>query len=1180
MDDLYINAWSDTQDSSTSKPKLPLDRSTSSWVSPKLPLPTVHDEEADLAAPSWSTGAGTQWNEPSEVSGFSWSQADSDLAWGASTYEGIDIKSPLPVDAPSQPVDDEAETVVGSAPQSLHLHAPEEISSPPSSALHAESSSSVLSPSLPIASLPDSSDAFGSFESAFISTAEDHSPHDFDSEEVGADAWGSAWANTDRDQAENKSAQVDEWEEAKKQKARQDRRVPPEVVASMLQQCNEFCIEVWPEGEKLSATGKDAWRNDWRSTLDGVEGLDSFLQSLLPPLTLQPAGQFGKSSIARKMANSVRLTKHLPLTKGSPMSHYLAARGSTAWEVAVKERKEAVEDDVPVGWRILEKQLSTSEAVDSTQAKKHGSRLFSFWSRRQSGASPARSTLSTTSPTDHAHPEGSESPFFDNTAHVRSPSHNSIGSAGRTSVDKVSSPVSATKSPTPSPLPLTPTVISPVSPPQMGSYSNAPEPPSEPPRTQSPPAAPSAVSRFFGRFSRHQSSHGSIGVHSSLALSPDDLEFLSDIPSANDESDHVPISSLASSVKPEPLPPVLPPPPLPPPPRVQSMGTNGSPVHELTSSTEPTTILPQIPDAQLNSLDSFFTSLDAGGSKPGSRASSVSLSATLQPTFPAGLVTPVPPSPLTASQLESRPLSPYPLSSSNSPIVEKQAATPFYLPSPPSSRAQTPSFPAPSTAPVHPTPELGRSSTVKPRLSWPRLPSPLRAHRSSTQPQANTSSLASTSSESPSTPSSARPLAELYPMAMRVNSLTNGTNATVVKASSSSSSSFILPPPPSSCSQAPATTAFTPTLPPPPRASSAASKPVSPFVNVLDDDDFSEFHSSPIPAPATLPLPQRAQSPSAIPAASSTRSNLSIASSSKQPPPPALSLSSLRSSIPLFDDNDNFSDFNSSVPASALPSSLQPTSSKSFDSPSSFSSFNTSTSEKAFLAPHKSAGFDVAGGLSPVLRSPSPPRPPSKSSTPSLILKPRGRSPDSPSHARKRSRAEEVQHTLELMERAAARPGRWPAPPSPLPTALHFPKPPPSASASSVQPLVDLMGDDGDDAPEPALAQPQPLAASAVPVIPAIPMSVSLSSPALFNPVRPSSGAGSTPFVPTRLSQSQSLQGWGAFEAVPRTGTPLGGGVPDLFSAPVHPSTSASAAQTAVKSSGLSAQDLSFFEGL
>ena len=87
MDDLYGNAWGDSSDI-TGDIHLP---QTTSWTTPKLP--THH--EADLAAPSWSTGTGIGWNEPSEdAHGFNWSGNDPDLAWSADTnFQDIPIRS-------------------------------------------------------------------------------------------------------------------------------------------------------------------------------------------------------------------------------------------------------------------------------------------------------------------------------------------------------------------------------------------------------------------------------------------------------------------------------------------------------------------------------------------------------------------------------------------------------------------------------------------------------------------------------------------------------------------------------------------------------------------------------------------------------------------------------------------------------------------------------------------------------------------------------------------------------------------------------------------------------------------------------------------------------------------------------------------------------------------------------
>ena len=104
-------------------------------------------------------------------------------------------------------------------------------------------------------------------------------------------------------------------------------------------------------------------------------------QEYLPELTLQRPLDFPKTATFKGMNNALRLTRNLPMVKNSPMSHYMASKGSTAWEKAVKGRKEVVEEDVvPVGWRILEKEAPKP----ATPAPKPSGGLFSFWGRKES----------------------------------------------------------------------------------------------------------------------------------------------------------------------------------------------------------------------------------------------------------------------------------------------------------------------------------------------------------------------------------------------------------------------------------------------------------------------------------------------------------------------------------------------------------------------------------------------------------------------------------------------------------------------------------------------------------------------------------------------------------------------------------------------------------------------------
>lgn len=52
------------------------------------------------------------------------------------------------------------------------------------------------------------------------------------------------------------------------------------------------------------------------------------------------------------------------------MGHFLSGRGSTAWETSIKSRVEVVQDEVPAGWRIVEKEKE--EKVEEKTKKSGG----------------------------------------------------------------------------------------------------------------------------------------------------------------------------------------------------------------------------------------------------------------------------------------------------------------------------------------------------------------------------------------------------------------------------------------------------------------------------------------------------------------------------------------------------------------------------------------------------------------------------------------------------------------------------------------------------------------------------------------------------------------------------------------------------------------------------------------
>ncbi len=942
------------------------------------------------------------------------------------------------------------------------------------------------------------------------------------------------------------------------------------------------------------------------------------MESFLPPLTLQPPTRFSQALVAKRMASSVKLTKNLPLTRGSPMSHYLAAKGSMAWEVSVKERKEVVEDDIPLGWRIVEK-APAAPATEGTKDKKAGGGLFSFWGRRQSQAPSATTSGADSSRRSSSNEEKPKSPVVGELkSESRRPSQESARSSMTGSAAQLPSPLGDSVASSSALAPA-------ATPPTMSSYSTAPEPVQE--RSGTPPA-PSAVSRFLNKFSRRSSTGGS--PRSSLALSTDDLEFLSDIvPSATDEADEYSTDALEKFVntKRETMPavPVLPPPLAP-------------------SHKAPLTIRPA----------SVTSNRGCAGSKTSSPAGASSdleglfgyLSSTTAITTPSASTPPIPgpPSipPLAPPLVPSRPLTPAsgsggvgPLrptvalmsSTSSSPPPRPQASTPptgFGLPPPPSFKPIAPSV-----------------AKAKPKLSSPfPLPPQVESQVDSGPMSASSTSSASyeTAAEtSPASPTSSLPLSELYPHLAAPNTPPQA-----------SSQAFLFDKPADFPAASPVgNTPLASAFPPPSNPSllrppGQSTNGVSPTVtsSLFGDDEFSDFQSpvDQLSPPVPSPIAKSPRTLAAAKAASATMHappvqprTASTLSPYALPPPPASSSGrpqSSNSNIASFDDDD-FADFQVS-PMSAT--SLQPSSTSS-------TFFGSSISDRALLTPKNSMSFNSLDSSFESLQTPSPPRLPAKpaarmpspplqppawqpprlpasslpppSSQPPRLDPPPSRlhppplqpprlqpppsqravtqpplptsasAPTVPSssasssllarrESKKRSHVADHLHTLNLVEAAAARSGKqWPAPPSPLPAAIPGP-----AGGVANGSLFNIMDDDD---------RSQSAAAPGLPP--------SFSSPASFNPVWPSSGLGmgdgtQPPVGMGFMSSSSSmgshgsmsnplLPGWDSSSSISqRSSTPSI--IPNAFGAPA----AAKKPANGVKGSGLSAQDLSFFEGL
>src|SRR6266403_430616 len=103
---------------------------------------------------------------------------------------------------------------------------------------------------------------------------------------------------------------------------------------------------------------------------------DSLLLRYVPVLTLPQLLPSGKTFSAKAMADAVKLSRNTALARTSPMSTLLAAKGSTAWETSVKSRTEMPVDEVPSGWRILDKDPKKDEKAGDKVKKSTGLLAF------------------------------------------------------------------------------------------------------------------------------------------------------------------------------------------------------------------------------------------------------------------------------------------------------------------------------------------------------------------------------------------------------------------------------------------------------------------------------------------------------------------------------------------------------------------------------------------------------------------------------------------------------------------------------------------------------------------------------------------------------------------------------------------------------------------------------------
>jgi len=353
----------------------------------------------------------------------------------------------------------------------------------------------------------------------------------------------------------------------------------------------------------------------------------------------------------KRMAESVRATRNVPFLRLSPLAQYRSAKGSSAWEATVRSRPDIVKEDP--SWKINEK---AEESLTEAKRKSTGG-LLSLFSRRS--AAPATNEEQPSSPSPRS-----------SWTHSRTSSVDPSPAIPSASVVPASSAVAN----------VTKVELPPIAEPSTNTTSNFDDIVID----AAPP--PSAVSRFFGRFSRSTSGGGSHSRRNSLALSTDDMDFLSDtgaVPSYSDddnnfEDDSLNLFTAVTPQKPASVPPLLAPPPKAPATPTQRQFPTESVVQSLSAFNDQPTFSQPASVALRQSAEPDFSFLSSTSFRPSSTSSTMA-----QPSI----------SRQSSGTARKTPIAVMSSSSTSPPPTMQSSA--FSLPPPPSnSRPVSPSTPS------------------------------------------------------------------------------------------------------------------------------------------------------------------------------------------------------------------------------------------------------------------------------------------------------------------------------------------------------------------------------------------------------------------------------------------------------------------------------------------------------
>ncbi|KAH7098223.1 hypothetical protein BKA62DRAFT_713813 [Auriculariales sp. MPI-PUGE-AT-0066] len=509
MDDPWGNAWASTSNTTSTlssrtedDPWTPpaattIATSGTTWEPPAWPS----DDYDDGVVAVWNTGA-TNTDDNHEKDS---QRNESEPVRVENDEQAEEEREPEPL-ADEQPPLDFTPLALPPSPPPLPVEVPSILTSSPILEEHAH-----VSPH-------GSPDGFGTFETAQIddSTPIDNAwagagTSDIDISPAPAfsgvavdtpldgsrSLWGAPHSTTEMDDEGE-----DEWSKAsarQRLEEERERNFPREAVNAILERWDELADDLWPkpqpkEGEDDQPSPSPA-AAVFESRLESIPGLPDLISSLVPDYHLQPAPQFAKTGIFSALRTSLRTTKNFAVVQQGPLAQFYSSKGTSAWESSVRAAPsvQPEADDWP--WAKPAAESAKIEQKLTAAPAKTGI-LGGLWGKRPSSIPPQVKQEDASATGSRA---ASPRPSMDS-------QRSSTLSVASRDIPAISTPVAAPSAP--SPIADSSAQVSP-----------------------SAATAPSAVSRFLGRFSRKStvSTTNSSDPDSSLTLSSDDLSFLSDV---------------------------------------------------------------------------------------------------------------------------------------------------------------------------------------------------------------------------------------------------------------------------------------------------------------------------------------------------------------------------------------------------------------------------------------------------------------------------------------------------------------------------------------------------------------------------------------------------------------------------------------------------------------------------